>query len=93
MPIALVRQSGFVMTKHMNAGCPQNDAVWVPGRVRTAKEARELLEQLRSSYRSLAPKQREEVRNYIGHLAEHQRRFGFAGMAIEGLPFEGSVSG
>ena len=70
-----------------------DDAVWIPGRVRTAKEARELLEGLRNSYRSLPPGQREEVKNYMSQLSEHQRRFGSAAPAIEGSFAERIVNG
>jgi len=70
-----------------------DDAVWIPGRVRTAKEARELLEQLRSSFRSLAPAQREEVKTYMSHLSERQRRFGSAALATEGSFSEGIAKG
>jgi hypothetical protein len=81
------------MTTNMKAQSPIKDAVWAPGRVRTAKEARELLESLRNAYRSLAPERRAEIKNYMCHLSEHQRRFGSAGIEIEGPLFEGSVSG
>ena len=87
----LVSQSGLPM--NMSAEFPPNDAVWVPGRARTAKEARELLEGLRSSYRRLAPQQREEVKDYMYDLAEHQRRFGSPGLTSAGPLSAGSVKG
>lgn len=78
---------------NMNAEFPSNDALWIPGRVRTAKEARELLEELRSCYRRLAPQQREDVKDYMSHLAEHQCRFGSTEVTSAGPFSEGSVTG
>jgi hypothetical protein len=49
-------------------------------RVRTAKEARQLLESLRAAYQSLAPEERRGVKGHMAVLLESQRRFGDVSM-------------
>ena len=44
-------------------------------RFRTAKEASQLLEQLRKAYQSLIPKEQGEVRKFLSDVLESQLRF------------------
>jgi hypothetical protein len=53
-----------------------DDTIRVPGRLRTAKEASHLLEQLRNAYQSLTLEEQREVRSFMSDLLESQRRFG-----------------
>ena len=50
-----------------------------PGKLRTAKEARQLLEELRNAYQSLTPDEQCGVRSFMSDLLESQRRFGSTG--------------
>ena len=46
------------------------------GKLRTAREARQLLEELRAAYQSLALEEQREVKGFMSDLLESQRRFG-----------------
>lgn len=48
----------------------------IPVKLRTLKEAGQLLEELRKAYRSLAPEEQSGVRSFMSDLFELQRRFG-----------------
>jgi hypothetical protein len=48
------------------------------GKLRTAKDAGQLLEELRTGYQSLAPEEQREVKEFMSDLLETQRRFGSA---------------
>lgn len=66
----------FVADRNIKSHFIADDAIRVPGRLRTAKEASQLLQQLRNAYQSLAAEEQREVRSLISDLLELQRRFG-----------------
>jgi len=52
------------------------DGIWVPARLRSSKDASELLEGLRTAYQSLSASKRQEVKALILRVFESQRRTG-----------------
>lgn len=52
------------------------DSEWTPVKLRTRKEAADMLESLRRAYQSLAHDERNEVKQSMGRLFDTQRRFG-----------------
>ena len=77
----------------MKPGFVIDDRVSMPGRVRTAKEAAELLEGLRRAYRSLAPDERRDVQGFMSTLSESQRRFGLAVIVAQGCLSDRRMNG
>ena len=54
----------------------KRDFAWIPVRLRTSKEAAELLEALRVSYQSLSREKRREVKHQMSRMFEYQGRSG-----------------
>jgi len=76
MTIDLDLKGEYVANRHVKSGLVVDDGVRVPGRLRTAKEASQLLEELRNAYRSLTPEEKRGVKGFMSDLLESQRRFG-----------------
>jgi hypothetical protein len=72
---------GFMAISNMKKQFYTHETAWTSGRARTAKEATQLLEELRAAYQSLPAKQRGEVKDLMSSLQESQRRFGSTCMA------------
>ena len=66
----------YVANRYIKSGLVVDDSTRIPGRLRTAKEARELLEELRNTYQSLTPEEKRGVKGFMSDLLEQQRRFG-----------------
>lgn len=58
----------------VSAGFVADDTTRLPGRLRTAKEASQLLEELRNSYRQLAPNEQRAVKSFMSDICEQLRR-------------------
>lgn len=80
-------------TTDMKSFVSIDDTARPPGRVRTAKEAAELLEALRRAYRSRAPEERREIKGFMAELSESQGRFGVACIATERSWSERRING
>ena len=62
-------------------------------RVRTRREAAQVLEELRTAYQSLAADKRGEAKSLMADLSESQRRFGSARMAVRASWSDWRVNG
>jgi hypothetical protein len=65
--------------KNIKSGFIADNTCRLHARLRTAKEASQLLEKLRSDYQSLALEEQRGVKNFMSDLFESQRRFGSTG--------------
>jgi hypothetical protein len=68
-----------------------SDATWIPGRVRTRHEARQLLESLRAEYQSLSADERKQTKDFMSELFDCQRRFGPTSASLEQLRLDGGT--
>src|SRR5262249_57495519 len=75
MTIELDLKGEYVANRHVKSGLVVDDGIRVPGRLRTAKEASQLLEELRNAYRSLTPEEQPGAKAFISHLFKSHRRF------------------
>jgi len=66
----------YVANRYIRSGLVVEDSIRVPGRLRTAKEVSQLLEELRKAYRPLSPEEKRGVKGLMSDLLESQRRFG-----------------
>jgi len=76
MKIQLDSKGECVASRHIKSRLIVDDSIRVPGRLRTAKEASQLLGELRNAYESLTPEEKRGVKGLMSDLLESQRRFG-----------------
>jgi len=66
----------MLQSKPVTSDNPKPNLDWIPRRLRTQKEAADLLQILRAGYQSLSPGRREEVKHLMSRMFESQRRSG-----------------
>lgn len=62
--------------EHVPSDNPKHSVARIPGRLRTLREAAELLQALRIGYQSLPLERRQKVKQVMCQMSESQRRSG-----------------